>query len=178
MAVRVRQQVMALAGIVTAALADAGVPAMHFTPPSLDGCDAPLLEFLRAGAVPILHGDMVLDGSGGLRVLSGDAVAAAMAERLGATRLVFLSGHALHSRDPVAHGAAAELVREVRRAAGPFDLAAVGCENNDVSGAMRGKLKHVLAVRGVDVAIAPVAHALEAITGNLPSPHFTTVWKE
>jgi isopentenyl phosphate kinase len=177
-AVGVRQHVMALAGIVTSALVDAGVPAMHFTPASIDGLEVPLKRLLKAGAVPLLHGDMVLDDAGGLRVLSGDTVAAVLAERFGATRLVFLSGHALHSCDPTVHGAKAELVREVRRSDGGYDLSSVGCENNDVSGAMRGKLEHVLAARGVDVVIAPVSSALAAMTGELPNPHFTTVWKE
>ena len=176
-AVGVRQQVMALAGMVAAALAERGVPAFHFTPLSLDGAKEPLLALLQARAVPLLHGDMIVDGSGGLRVLSGDVVAARLAEQLEAARLVFVSRHALHTRDPALHGEDAQLVREIRRSAGEYNVAAVGCENNDVSGAMRGKLQQVLAVRGVHVVIAPVARVLEAIAGPLPVAHCTTVWK-
>ncbi len=175
-AVRVRQQVMQLAALVTAALVEAGVPIMSLSLPSYDAIEpASLMSLIHAGCVPLLHGDMVLDDLGGLRVCSGDTIAARLAQLLSAERLVFVSSHALHSRNPDEFPDA-ELVREVRR--GECVLAAVGCENNDVSGAMRGKLGQAFDVEGVAVVIAPVAHALEAIIGPLPGLHFTTIWPQ
>src|SRR2546426_10900683 len=48
----------------------------------------PIRKALRAGLLPLLHGDLVFDESRGIGVLSGDRLASLIGLRLGASRVL------------------------------------------------------------------------------------------
>jgi isopentenyl phosphate kinase len=63
-------------------------------------------ELLRAGIVPVLHGDAVLDSEQGSAVLSGDALVVALCQALRPERVVFLTNVAgVYDRPPDQPGA-------------------------------------------------------------------------
>ncbi|MBI4362534.1 MAG: isopentenyl phosphate kinase family protein [Euryarchaeota archaeon] len=97
---------------------------------------APLRGLLRAGMVPVLHGDMVARAQGGFAVLSGDTLARHLALQLGARRV----GMATDVPGVVANGG--PLARMSPREFQRLDLSSPG--GRDVTGGMEGKLRELL----------------------------------
>lgn len=89
-----------LNNLVLQALLDAGLPACALSPcgtwtttgrqPTSDGAAA-VAQLLRAGLVPVLHGDAVLDHELGCTILSGDVLVRRLAEALTPACVVFLT---------------------------------------------------------------------------------------
>ena len=163
-AARVRQQVRGLAREMEERMLAEGIPVWPC------GCEEEAKKVQRAEGVPLLHGDMVIEQEEGkakrvLRVMSGDTIAARMAGERG--RLVFISGHALHRQDPKTNSTAPIVGRISRAEMREMMMEGAGAENNDATGAMRGKLEEVLAWAepGVEVVICPVARATSAMRG-------------
>ncbi len=98
----------------------------------------PVVEMVKMGLVPVLHGDVAMDRVRGAGIVSGDQLVSSLARSL-RTEIVAL-GTAV---DGVIFGG--EVLAEVRR----DDLARIGSELGasagvDVTGGMRGKLEELL----------------------------------
>lgn len=83
---------------VLASLREVGLPAVTFSPFGWLSCNdgrpggwnlIPIHRALEQELVPVSHGDVVLDTTRGVTVLSGDRIVAELARFLGAQRLVF-----------------------------------------------------------------------------------------
>lgn len=105
----VRSQAQRLASLIASHLCNADIPCIVFSPIwSLEGTtikwDTSSLDSIRSlvasGVVPLLHGDVVFPLNADPWILSGDIIAPSLALHLSSPRLIFLSLHALHSRDP------------------------------------------------------------------------------
>lgn len=90
---KTHQSVCLLNRIVVSALVREGVPAVSVSPMGCAIADggrlvsmemAPILHMVERGLVPVLHGDVVMDRTLGASVVSGDAIVAHIAKRLGA----------------------------------------------------------------------------------------------
>lgn len=151
----VHAQVRELNLAVLDALQEAGLPAVVTSPfGTLAGNDGrpggwnlvPVHRMLGQGLVPVTHGDLVLDTTRGISVLSGDTIGAELARFLDADRVIFaLDRDGVYSHPP--DHEEAELLRHPT----PDELddarerATIGEE--DATGGMVGKLDE--AVRAV-----------------------------
>lgn len=130
-------------------LREAGLPAMSLSPFGSLSCNdgqpggwnlVPVHRMLERGLVPVSYGDVVLDTSRGITVLSGDRIVAEIARFLQADQLVFaLDQDGVYSHPPGASEA------ELLEAPGPEALEAAreragGGEGPDVTGGMAGKI--------------------------------------
>ena len=109
----------------------------------------PVLEMIKEGIMPVMHGDVAMDSSKGAAIVSGDQLAAYLAGQLQAEIVavgsnvdgVLVSGKPLSklSRDDLS-----QFQREIGASAGV-----------DVTGGMRGKLLELLelADRGTEAVI-------------------------
>jgi isopentenyl phosphate kinase len=99
-----------------------------------------------------------------------DFIAPTLANGLGASRLVFVSRHAVHVADP-REDLLAPVVCELFLDDHSIVL---GSSNNDVSGAMFGKVQSIRELVRPDIVtvICTVDHAVEALIGLLPSSNF------
>lgn len=112
---------------------------------------APFEEALRQGYVPVSFGDVVPDERWGSSILSADAIAVALTERLRPQRVVFVSdvpgvlGPAQGTRRPVV----AEVTDEVVASLAPHAGVA------DVTGGIRGKARamRAIAALGADAGL-------------------------
>jgi isopentenyl phosphate kinase len=143
---RIDRRLLELRTRVVETLVSAGIPALglaaigHFITRNgvIDVCNvASFQELLLGGLVPVLSGAIVVDVARGFSVLSSDAIAADLAVRLGARRLVFAT-----DVPGVLDDAGGLLPRVGTNFRPERDL-------EDVSGAMHGKLS----------AIEPAVHA-------------------
>lgn len=95
-----RRSVCALNQSLVASLVAAGLPAVSVSPfPTWrtrgrrlvsHGADS-IRELMRAGLVPVLHGDVVLDGAQGCAILSGDTIVQTLCAHLRPRRGVFVT---------------------------------------------------------------------------------------
>lgn len=137
-----------------------GLPVYPFASSSLTVADRgevysiyldPIREALRRGFIPMVHGDVVFDRTGGFAILSGDKLASKLGLKLGASRVVFaLDVDGVYDRDPRADGA--KLLRrlnveEAKVLKGRLPRA------SDATGGMKSKLAEAvfLAEHGVKV---------------------------
>jgi isopentenyl phosphate kinase len=99
-----------LNGLFMDALVWRGIPAISITPSSCmltkNGritCfnEAPLKRLLEMGFIPVLYGDVVLDTEMGFTILSGDQIAAFLALKLNAEKIIIgVDVDGLYDRDP------------------------------------------------------------------------------
>jgi len=140
------------------ALLEEGLPAVPIPPISCfltrsgrisRAFTGPVEAVLGLGAIPVLYGDVVMDEEDGFRILSGDQIAAYLALRFSAPRVVLaLDVDGVFTKDPTRHPDA-ELV-EVLRASEIKTISAGGPGRGiDVTGGMGEKLREM----------APVAEA-------------------
>ncbi|GLI61843.1 hypothetical protein VaNZ11_004350, partial [Volvox africanus] len=110
-----RASVTRLNAYVVEGLVSAGIPAVGLSPlghyttsareVSVTGASA-VADCLRAGLVPVLHGDAVLDEQLGCTILSGDTLVRDLAEQLRPQYVVFLTNVAgVYDRPPEEEGA-------------------------------------------------------------------------
>ncbi|GLC35509.1 hypothetical protein PLESTB_000199800 [Pleodorina starrii] len=170
-----RSSVTRLNGHVVGQLVEAGVPAVGLSPlghyttsnreVSASGAGA-VAACLRAGLLPVLHGDAVLDEQLGCTILSGDTLVRDLAEQLRPHFVVFLTNVAgVYDRPPEEEGARL-LRRIVVRKDGSWRVAEAegGCQvdvrmtadAHDVTGGIALKVEEAARVArlGVPVLIA------------------------
>ncbi|MCX8187551.1 MAG: isopentenyl phosphate kinase [Nitrososphaeria archaeon] len=111
----------------------------------------PIFSALRVGVIPVTSGDVVFDRDLGFTVLSGDAIAAYLASRLRAKKLIYaVDVDGVYVRD-VASGEV-KVVGEFSRG---MRIEPVGGGGEDVTGGIVNKLEEgfVAAESGVDVIL-------------------------
>lgn len=133
---------------VTRALVDAGIPAVPMQTSAFTICEGgvikrvflePLKALLSMRAVPLAYGDVVVDTVSGFSILSADVLAAELAIRLGAERLVYaLAVDGVYTANPDAVSTA-RLLTEL--SADAVESVASGGTGIDVTGGMRLKLR-------------------------------------
>jgi len=115
---------------------------------------APFLSAFANGLVPVTYGDAAPDSVRGHAIVSGDQLAHALAKRLEAKRVVFVTDRdGLYTAPPGEAGA--RLARRVSGAALARLAARGGDGTHDVTGGMAGKLKEIrrIAALGIPVTI-------------------------
>ncbi|GIL75564.1 hypothetical protein Vretimale_15171 [Volvox reticuliferus] len=203
-----RASVTRLNGYVVAGLVAAGIPAVGLSPlghyttsareVSVSGAGA-VADCLRAGLVPVLHGDAVLDEQLGCTILSGDTLVRDLAEQLRPQYVVFLTNVAgVYDRPPEEEGA--RLLRRivVRRKDGSWRVTAADggseldirmtADTHDVTGGIALKVEEAARVArlGVPVLIAQAGTEdgaaacrlgpLVAVDGIFPVPPSEPGW--
>ncbi|GGP20832.1 aspartate/glutamate/uridylate kinase [Thermocladium modestius] len=131
----------------------------------------PILDAMRRGAVPMLHGDVVRDSELGFSIISGDAIAEALARLLRPRAALFLMDvDGVYSEGP-GRG------RLLRRLARGEDSVRVGGEGIDVTGGLSGKLRHAWGIveAGARVFLCSIRdlESLEAVVGGGEPPKCT-----
>jgi isopentenyl phosphate kinase len=115
---------------------------------------SPIRDWLHLGCTPIIGGDIVRDANGGFSILSGDQLAAYLAIKLKAKRLVFgLDVDGLFDSNPKLNKQARLLGDVTPTMAMHYATISVGGTVPDVTGGMAGKvIEGVVAARhGVPV---------------------------
>ena len=108
----------------------------------------PIVRWIKAGMVPVLSGDMLVDSAGGVSVCSSDDMACALAAKLGAEKVVFvtdvdgLCGPVRRMPQDVSGGMAGKMRAALRLAAG-------GIPSLMINGRKRGRLGAALLGRRV-----------------------------
>jgi isopentenyl phosphate kinase len=152
-AAEVRASVARLNGLVMEALADAGAAPWPLPPSAvatmregaLKKIDWEIFDAaLGRGLVPVSHGDVVLDDTFGVSILSADEIAFALSRHLHPTLVVFaVDVDGVFDRDPEAPGAA--LIQRLK-ASDKVAIPQVLGRAADVTGAMASKLKAAQAI--------------------------------
>lgn len=125
--------------------------------------EEPLRIALKLGLIPVLYGDAVFDVEWGFTILSGDQIAAALAIKLNAERIIMgIDVDGLYDSDPK-RNASASLIAEVS----VKDFAKLirhisESQATDVTGGMLGKI--------LELKVA-VEHGVEALIVNALSPN-------
>jgi isopentenyl phosphate kinase len=106
----------------------------------------PIRRALKAGLVPLLHGDLVFDESKGIGILSGDRVASILGVGLGDTRVLFgCDVDGVHLADPKSQGDAT-LMSEVNPRNFSQALNASESPSGDSTGGMGAKVREAIAI--------------------------------
>jgi isopentenyl phosphate kinase len=170
------------------ALRDAGMNPVTFSPWGLYACSdgtsggwnfVPFHRTLGMGFTPVTHGDVVLDTSRSITVLSGDRLVAAMAQFFRADRVVFaIDQDGVYDKLPTMPGAQIlkePTARELEKARVMSSAGAMA----DATGSMSGKLAAVKTIveSGIEVSLVNglvagrVREALEGKgTGTIARP--------
>lgn len=103
--------------------------------------DSPINRLLKIGFVPVLYGDAVLDSDLGFTILSGDQLAASLAIRLHAERIIMgIDVDGLYTADPKSNSSARIIrnctLQELRTTLQQIEEA----KGTDVTGGMLGKI--------------------------------------
>lgn len=163
------EAVAALNRAVVAALSEKSVDAVGIHPLAacradrgqLISCECiPIIQLVRLGITPVLHGDVVTDASRGACIISGDQIIRYLAVALGATRV----GLATDVPGVLDGGAVVPVITRdtVRRLS-------IGCsENTDVTGGMRGKITELLALAdaGIESHIFHITRTADFLDGK------------
>src|SRR5712664_1704044 len=104
----------------------------------------PIRKALRAGLLPLLHGDLVFDESRGIGVLSGDRIASLVGLRLGASRVLLGSDvDGVYLQNPKTFPSAT-LISEVNSENFRSVLEASRGPSGDATGGMAEKVRQAL----------------------------------
>src|SRR2546426_8196798 len=104
----------------------------------------PIRKALRAGLLPLLHGDLVFDESRGIGVLSGDRLASLIGLRLGASRVLLgCDVDGVYSENPKTLPSAT-LIPEVTSENFRLVLDASRGPSSDATGGMGEKVRQAL----------------------------------
>jgi isopentenyl phosphate kinase len=104
----------------------------------------PIRNSLGAGLIPLLHGDLVLDESRGIGVLSGDRIASLIGSRLGVSRVLFgCDVDGVYSANPKGF-LNATLIPEVTSENFRSVLSASRSPSTDATGGMGEKVKQAI----------------------------------
>jgi len=152
-------------------LLEYGLPAFSFSPSSFivtrNGRieifnEEILKDALKLGLIPVLYGDAVFDAEKGFTILSGDQIAAALAVKLDAKRIIMgIDVDGLYDSDPKRNPSARLItdlrLRDLTKLMGNIS----GSRAPDVTGGMLGKI--------LEIKVA-VEHGVEALIINALSP--------
>lgn len=106
----------------------------------------PVTSALRAGIVPLIHGDLAMDERGGVGVVSADRIASLFGEKLGVSRVLFgCDVDGIYDVDPK-KSMGSRLIREVDKSNYKRVLKGLAESSGDVTGGMRGKVREALRV--------------------------------
>ena len=143
----VRAAMLSLAKVITDTFLENGVPIFVINPSGsfvLNGGSTepsstflqPVERCLESGLMPAIGGDVVLDSSGGARILSGDTIARLIALRLDARLLAFGTdvGGVLSGR---------KIIEEISKEDLPGVASTLSGRPGDVTGGMAGKLREI-----------------------------------
>jgi len=170
--VKTHEAMVSLNRLVVNALIDCGVPAFGMPPSSFilmkqGKVQIPELESLRKaleiGLSPVLYGDVAFDFDRGFDILSGDKIAASLAVRLAAKRVIMaVDVDGIYTDDPKTQPGA-QLIRHLTL----YDLEQLHIKirksrASDVTGGMLGKIHELR---------APVREGIEAIIVNALKPN-------
>lgn len=101
---------------------------------------------IRAGIVPLLHGDLVFDESKGIGILSGDKIASMIGLELGASRVLFgCDVDGVYTANPKSRTGAV-LISEVNSRNFRHALTASQGPSRDVTGGMGAKVREALSL--------------------------------
>ncbi len=137
-----------LSSIIANALLSFGVPAISVPPAAIIKSknkriaqfdDAVVFDYLAAGVVPVLCGDMVPDSELGFSVCSGDQIVAYLGKK--ADRLVF----ATNVDGVMANGKLVEKISSKNFA--QIEKHLTSSSSPDVTGGMAGKIKEIMSVK-------------------------------
>lgn len=123
----------------------------------------PLQHLMDMGIIPVLHGDVVMDETQGVCIVSGDQIIRYLGEHLPFSRI------GLATDVPGVLSREGHVIDEVTP--GTNDgIAAMGTRHTDVTGGMEGKIKELsdLAALGVQSEIFHVSRLLDFLQGR---PH-------
>ena len=137
--------------IVMKALHEAGVPAIKFQPSASTRTRGsqlmyfetfPLKEALKHGLVPVVYGDVSVDASQGMSIVSTETLFDNLARELAPTRII-LAGHvdAVYDKDPLSHPEAG-VIEDIDRANwDEIESVLGGSHGTDVTGGMFTKVR-------------------------------------
>jgi isopentenyl phosphate kinase len=162
--------VTVLNGLIMDALLVDNFPAVSVTPSScivtengriVDfGC-APLKMMLKLGFTPVLYGDVVMDEKMGFTVVSGDQLAAVLAIKLGARKVIMgTDTDGVFDGDPKAPGSKCYphlTLAELQKIESKLGKS----EGTDVTGGMRGKITELIPAvqEGIPVTVINATRA-------------------
>jgi len=122
-----------------------------------------LIMALKLGLIPVLFGDVVFDVEQGFVILSGDQIAAALAIRLNAKRIIMgIDVDGLYDSDPKRNPSARLLGEVSLKTLSKMMRHISGSQELDVTGGMLGKILELKAA---------VEHGVEALIVNALSPN-------
>jgi len=99
----------------------------------------PITAALRLGLIPLIHGDVAFDDTGGCGIVSADRIASLLGEKIGTSRVLFgCDVNGLYDGNPRT-SSNAELIGKVNRGNYARVLKGLKPSKGDVTGGMRGK---------------------------------------
>jgi isopentenyl phosphate kinase len=168
---KTHEAMVSLNKLVVENLLNEGVPAFGMTPSSFIITEAgrihffeeaPLRQAVETGLIPVLYGDAVLDINQGFAILSGDQIAAYLAVKMNAKRLIMgVDVDGLFTGDPKKVSSASLIKRvtpaEIQSLRNKISKALV----TDVTGGMLGKVSEL---------VLPVSQGVQALMVNALKP--------
>jgi isopentenyl phosphate kinase len=139
--------------IIMKALRQAGVPAIRFQPSASTRTRGeqlmyfetfPIKEVLKHGLVPVIYGDVSVDASQGMSIVSTEKLFDSLARELTPSRII-LAGHVdgVYTQDPLVHPEA-ELIEDIDRTNWEEVEAVLGGSHGvDVTGGMFSKVREM-----------------------------------
>ena len=147
---KTHQAMVTLNKLVVDALIQCDVPAVAISPSSCIVTksgrihifeDEPINRLLEIGFVPVLYGDAVLDSDLGFTILSGDQLAASLAIRLQAERIIMgIDVAGLYTADPKSDSSAHIIRHCTLQELKTMRQQIEGAKGTDVTGGMLGKI--------------------------------------
>ncbi|MCS7120503.1 MAG: isopentenyl phosphate kinase [Nitrososphaerota archaeon] len=156
---------LSLNRLILQGLLDSGVPALGMAPSSFIMTKKgrihlfnyrPLLKALEMRLTPVLYGDAVLDVHQGFSILSGDQIAAHIAVKFGAEKMIMgVDVDGLYDSDPKLNSAAQLIIHATVKDLKRMCKTSVRGSSLDVTGGMMGKIRELIepANRGVQILI-------------------------
>jgi len=124
--------------------------------------EEPLTRAINTGLIPVLYGDAVLNTDQGFAILSGDQIAAFLAVKLNAERLIMgVDVDGLYDSDPKTGRAAHFIPHLTLEALQELSNKIGGAKGPDVTGGMSGKVQELM---------TPVAHGIQTLIVNALKP--------
>lgn len=151
-----RQAMVALNKLVVDALIRHNIPSVTVSPSSCTVTKSgrihammmePVTKLLQIGSMPILYGDAVLDLDVGFTILSGDQLAAYLATRLHASKIILgIDEDGLHTKDPKKESSAPLITRITVEELKKMQRHIEKPKAIDVTGGMFGKIVELIPV--------------------------------
>ena len=164
---KTHEAMVSLNKIIVGSLLDQGLPAFGMAPSSFIVTKKgrihlyekkPIEQAIRIGLVPILYGDAVLDVDQVFAILSGDQIAAYLAVRMDAERLIIgVDVDGLYDSDPKINASARLIRRITLEELQSLMYKISGTQVPDVTGGMFGKVSELT---------TPVANGIQTVIVN------------